>query len=122
MGAPLSTSYQTDKRPIRIEIFYFDGCPSYHEASENVNTALRELGVQAEVHLIAVTTNEEAAASKFLGSPSVRVEGVDVEMSHDPQADYSLRCRRYAFEGSVQGFPSTSILRLAIEKALESHE
>lgn len=122
MGAPSSTSYQTDKRPIRIEILYFDGCPNFHDAHANVKMVVGELGIQAEVELIDVTTDEEALARKFLGSPSVRVEGTDVESLPNSQPEYSLCCRRYAVAGAMQGFPSKSMIALAIQKSLESHE
>lgn len=122
MAAPSSTSYQTDKTPIRIEILYFDGCPNFPDAQANVKMVVGELGIQAEVELIDVTTDEEALARKFLGSPSVRVGGTDVESLPDSQPEYSLRCRRYVVEGAMQGFPSKSMIGLAIQRALESHE
>lgn len=121
MGAPSSTSSQTDRSPIRIELFYFDGCPNVHDAQLNLAAAVAESGIQAEVKLTTVTTDEEAAATQFLGSPSVRVEGFDVELFEDSQTEYSLRCRRYAVDGSVQGFPSKQMIRSAIQRALETH-
>ncbi len=55
---------------MRIDLLYFDGCPSWQEALKNMQAALAAEGLQAELHLIRVDGDVEAARMKFLGSPS----------------------------------------------------
>jgi hypothetical protein len=64
---------------MKIEVLYFDGCPNHMTAVEQVRQLLAEEGVPAEV--LEVNVSDESIAQKvgFLGSPSVRVNGLDVE-------------------------------------------
>jgi hypothetical protein len=62
----------------RVEILYFDGCPTYLEAEKTLREVLGEKGVDAEVELVAVNTDEGAQALRFAGSPTIRVDGEDL--------------------------------------------
>ena len=64
---------------MKIEVLYFDGCPNHRLAVEQVRQLLGEEGVSAEV--LEVNVSDESIAQKvgFLGSPSIRVNGLDVE-------------------------------------------
>jgi len=59
----------------RIELLYFDGCPSHTPAGEFLREALAEGGLEAEVELVAVNTDDEARRLRFPGSPTIRVDG-----------------------------------------------
>ncbi len=78
---------------MRIDLLYFDGCPSWQEALKNMQAALATEGLQAELHLIRVDGDVEAARMKFLGSPSFRVNGNDLWT--EQRARYNLSCRVY---------------------------
>jgi len=78
---------------MQIELLYFDGCPSWEGALENPKAALQAEGLQAEIHLVKVESDEEAARLKFLGSPSFRVDGVD--WWPEERKRYNLSCRVY---------------------------
>lgn len=98
----------------KIELFYWEGCPSYPEARQLLDDLLAERGVDAEVELREVRTDEEAEALRFPGSPTIRVDGHDV----DPRGAGSrpaLACRIYHLpDGRVSPIPS----REQIEGAL----
>lgn len=75
-----------------VELFYFDGCPGFEQLLPRV----RELAAgRAEVRLRAVTSPEAAEAVGFLGSPTLRVDGRDVEPGADGRTDFGLKCRLY---------------------------
>ena len=81
---------------MRIELLYFDGCPG-HEA---LLPRLRALaGEAAEVELRRVETPEAAEAERFLGSPTVRVNGRDVDPGAAGRTDFGLTCRLYPAAG-----------------------
>ena len=102
---------------MKIEVLYFDGCPNHKPAVERINELLREEGVSAE--LLEVNVNDGMIAQKvgFLGSPSVRVNGLDVEPEARTARDYGMMCRTYSVAGRREGLPSRDVLRQAIREA-----
>ena len=95
---------ETTRRP-RIEILSFDGCPNREPAIELVSRVTRERGVDAEVRVIDVPDAEAARAARFLGSPTIRVNGHDIEPGADARIDYVLSCRIFRSESGVSGQP-----------------
>ena len=63
---------------MRVEVLYFDGCPTYVSATRNVSEVLSELGMEAEVEMVAVNSDEDAKRLRFPGSPTIRVDGRDL--------------------------------------------
>jgi hypothetical protein len=59
---------------MRVEVLYFDGCPTYLETERTLREVLTEEGIEAEVELVAVNTDEEARRLWFPGSPTIRVD------------------------------------------------
>lgn len=81
-----------------------------------MNALLLE-NVAADVEEIEVATVELAQATSFLGSPSVRVNGKDVEADADKHDGYGLMCRTYYANGHTEGAPSVELIRAAIRSA-----
>lgn len=102
---------------MKIEVLYFDGCPNHKPAVERIHELLREEGVSAE--LLEVNVNDAMIAQQvgFLGSPSVRVNGLDVEPEARTARDYGMMCRTYSVDGRREGMPSREVLRQAIREA-----
>lgn len=92
---------------MQIELLYFEGCPSWQEA-------LALEGIQAEICLTCVTDNDHAAAVRFLGSPSFRVNGVD--LWPEERKGYNLSCRVYATPHGMKGAPTVAMLREALQQ------
>ena len=63
---------------MRVELLYFDGCPSYRNAEEDLRRVHAEEGVEAEVELVEVNSDEEARRLRFAGSPTLRIDGRDL--------------------------------------------
>src|SRR5712691_1946396 len=61
-----------------VEILYFDGCPNHEPALALVQRVSDELGVKPEIRLVNVPDPETAQRVRFLGSPTIRVDGRDV--------------------------------------------
>ena len=94
----------------RVEILYFEGCPNHEPAVRRVADVARELGVDVEIAETDVETPEHAQAMRFLGSPTIRVDGVDIEPSARSRTDFGYSCRTYA--GS--GVPSRPMIAAAL--------
>ncbi len=98
---------------MRVEVLYFDACPTYRAAEETLRGVLaRE---EAEVELVAVNTDEEAQRLRFPGSPTVRVDGEDLFPVPD-QAEYALGCRVYATPEGLRGSPTAEMLEEALRR------
>lgn len=101
---------------MKVEILYFDGCPTYREAEETLKEVLAEAGVGAEVEMVAVNTDDEAERLRFPGSPTFRVEGTDV-FPIGEREDWRLCCRVYATPEGLKGSPTREMLQQALERA-----
>ncbi len=97
-----------------VELFYWDGCPSWPEARELLEDVLAQTGAEASVRLSEVTSQEEAERLAFPGSPTIRVDGVDVD-ARGAHSRPALTCRIYHVgEGRVSPVPSREMLEEAI--------
>ena len=99
----------------KVEILYFDGCPTYLEAEKTLREILEEQGEDAEVKLVAVNTDEEARALRFAGSPTLRVDGEDL-FPVPERAEYALGCRVYATSEGLRASPTATMLSEALAK------
>ena len=94
---------------MKIEILYFDGCPSWEGGLKNLESALQEEGLPASVEMVKVMDDDDAARLKFLGSPHFRVDGQD--LWPEEREIYLLSCRVYPTPAGVKGFPTVAMLR-----------
>lgn len=94
---------------MKIEILYFDGCPSWEGGLKNLESALQEEGLPASVEMVKVMDDDDAARLKFLGSPHFRVDGQD--LWPEEREIYSLSCRVYPTPEGIKGFPTVAMLR-----------
>jgi hypothetical protein len=97
---------------MRIEILYVPGCPNYQPTLERIQEVLASETVRGEIHRVTVSTEAQAKALQFPGSPTVRVNGKDVEPGKTSAP--GLACRLYA---NRSGVPSEEVLRLAVSEA-----
>jgi hypothetical protein len=99
---------------MKVEVLYFDGCPTYEMATKTLREVLAEEGMEAEVHLVAINTDEEAQRLRFPGSPTVRIDERDLFPAPEREA-WRLGCRVYATPEGLSGFPTTEMLREALK-------
>ena len=99
---------------MKIELLYWDGCPSHPEARALLADVLRERGLDARIELREVRTDEEAQALGFPGSPTIRIDGRDVDPAGE-NARPALTCRIYHLpDGRVSPIPSRELLEEAL--------
>ena len=102
---------------MEVQLFYFDGCPSYEQALANVNDALRAEGLPETVEMVPVISDEDAQAKSFLGSPTIRVDGADLEGADADAGRYGCGCRVYEGDGGNVGWPSVARVRQSLQRA-----
>jgi len=97
-----------------IEVLGFDGCPNVEPAIALVERVLGESALDAEVRRVEVVDADAAARLRFLGSPSIRVDGRDIEPGADDRADHVFACRVYRTDTGMSGQPDERWLRDAL--------
>jgi hypothetical protein len=89
------------------------------DVSVNRERVAAEIGVQPEIELVEVDDAAAAAGLRFLGSPTVRVDGRDVEPGAEERRGAVLSCRVYRTERGVSGRPDEGWIRSALTGARE---
>ena len=97
-----------------VEVLYFDGCPNVEVAADQARRAIDGAGTPAEVRLVRIEGDEDAIRRRFLGSPTIRVDGVDVDQTAAARTDYGLQCRVYWVRGSLAGEPPVAWIEAAL--------
>lgn len=101
----------------RVELLFWDGCPSLPRALLDLRAALADAGLDPDaIELIEIKSDADAERERFTGSPTIRVDGRDVV---DPGGDpVQLACRVYRRrDGGVSPVPDPADLRDALEGA-----
>jgi hypothetical protein len=107
---------------MHVELLYWDGCPSHPQALRELQDAMRDVGLDpGAVEVRHVGTDEAAEAERFAGSPTIRVDGVDVVDPGDEPV--GLACRVYYLrDGRVSAVPDPDDVRDALRRALREQE
>jgi hypothetical protein len=104
----------TSERAPLVELLYFQGCPNHENALALVKKVAAELGIEADIRLINVPDPESASRLRFLGSPTVRIGGQDVEPGAEERTDFALSCRVFRTDRGFTGQPDERWVRDAL--------
>ncbi|HEK25193.1 MAG TPA: DUF2703 domain-containing protein [Hydrogenobaculum sp.] len=86
----------------KIEFLFFQGCPNSEPTYQNLLEALKELNINIPINSIDVKDLETAQKVKFMGSPSIYVNSIDIYTGKAPdQISYS--CRTFNINGNISG-------------------
>jgi hypothetical protein len=96
---------------MKIEVLYFEGCPNYLPAVDRLRTVLAREGLRAELIEIEVKDDSDANALQFFGSPTIRVNGLDIEAGSRQVGETGFVCRCYP-----GGLPSEEMIRAAVRE------
>ncbi len=103
---------------MRVELLFWDGCPSHPKALAELRGAMEELGLDpGQVSVREIHTDAQAQRESFIGSPTIRLDGVDIEpQSGEP---FGLTCRIYRLrDGRISPTPDPADVREALSAAL----
>jgi hypothetical protein len=90
---------------MRIELLYFEGCPSYEALLPALRALLQRQGIDERIDLRRVESPEAAERERFLGSPTVRIDGIDIDPGAGERDDFGLKCRLYRTAVGASGMP-----------------
>jgi hypothetical protein len=102
---------------MKIEVLYFLGCPNHVPTVDRVREVLEQEGTLADMVEVEVTDPAIAQQVGFLGSPSIRVDGQDVEHAARAARVFGITCRTYIDGGRRAGMPPPEWIRAAVREA-----
>lgn len=93
---------------VSLEVQYFDDCPNHTKMQNNIFEAIK--GLEDKIELKKVLVEDESTAKQvgFRGSPTLLINGEDIEGVPAPEAP-ALACRFYA-----GGIPSSDKIKKII--------
>lgn len=113
----MTTTERLGHRPV-IEVLYVGDCPHYPGTLALVERVRAELGIDTELRTSLIVDQVAAERARFPGSPTVRVDGRDVEPGSEPAAEYVVGCRLYRLEHRFAGQPEERWIREALLQAV----
>lgn len=101
---------------MRVELLFWAGCPSYPRALADLRAALLQSGLDPDVVVREIQSESAAEAEEFVGSPTIRIDGVDVQPAAGEA--FGLTCRVYRRrDGRVSPTPDPADLFDALRAA-----
>jgi hypothetical protein len=98
---------------VRVSFLYYEDCPSHDLALKRLREVMAEEDTPGEVEVVKVETEEQARELRFVGSPTIRVDGQDIDPPRD--SPYALTCRAYHLEEDrISPLPSKGMIRRAL--------
>ncbi len=102
---------------MRIEFLWFDDCPNHNAARSVLDAVLADRGIETLIESVRVSDLATGERVRFPGSPTIRVDGVDVDPGYVDEGDYTPRCRIYATSEGLRGVPERGWIEAAIDAA-----
>lgn len=97
---------------MRVEVLYIAGCPNHRPVVERVKKLLRQERISVPLTEIEIHDETEAKKMRFLGSPTIRINGLDVDPESRARTATGLACRYY-----TGGLPSEEMICAALRGA-----
>jgi hypothetical protein len=100
---------------MRVELLWWEGCPSYPETLADLQRTLAGAGLDSHVAMVEIKSDEQARRERFPGSPTIRIDGDDIfPVESEP---HSLTCRVYRLrDGRPSPTPDPEDLLEAIRR------
>lgn len=99
----------------RVELLWFRDCPNHDDARALLYAVIAEVAPGTPVEDIDASDPEVAVLRRFAGSPTIRVDGRDVEPGFMDPGDYTPRCRLYRTERGLKGLPDRNWIENALQ-------
>jgi hypothetical protein len=102
---------------VQVELLYFDGCPSHGALLPRLRELLVEADLDVPVQQRRIESDADAERQRFLGSPTLRVDGDDVDPGAARRSDYGLKCRLYPTDDGLRRAPPDAWVLGALARA-----
>jgi len=102
-----------------VEVLYTDACPFWKQTLKAINGVMKELRIAATVRRVEIKSEEEARRYRFPGSPTVRINGVDIDPSLKEVTAGYIGCKIYMFEGGTYEYPPREMITSAFKRLMK---
>src|SRR5215218_4944741 len=114
-----TSNYELGGTRLRVSFLYYEECPSHDLALQRLREVMAEESIANEVEVIKVETEDRARELRFVSSPTIRVDGQDIDPPSDSR--YVLTCRAYRLEDDrISPLPSKDMIRRALRSVAKS--
>jgi hypothetical protein len=96
---------------MRVELLYLDGCPHYESLLPRLRDLVAEQHPNVEIELRRIESVPDAEREGFLGSPTIRIDGGDIDPAAADRHDFGLKCRLYRSGAGTSGLPPEEWIR-----------
>lgn len=104
---------------MQVSFLYYEECPSHELALGRLREVMAEEDISSDVEVVKVETEDQARKLRFVGSPTIRVDGIDIVPPSDSM--YALTCRAYSLEDNrISPLPSREMIRRGFESPAKS--
>ena len=102
---------------MKVQVLFFDGCPNHEALLPHLHELLSSTGASTDIELVRVEDADVAERQRFLGSPTLRIDGEDVEPGAEERSDFGLKCRLFATPDGLRGMPADEWVLAALQRA-----
>ncbi len=103
---------------MKIELLSFEDSPNHDAAVDLLSSVLAEHLVSEPIDYVDVPDAETGERVRFPGSPTIRINGNDIDPNYEDSGDYALQCRVYATPDGYSGVPDRAWIESAIADAV----
>lgn len=107
---------------MRVELLFIADCPGREAVLPLLRRLIEEAGVPVPLIQQQITTSEQAHRTRFLGSPTIRVDDLDIEPGARDRDDFGIQCRLYSTPAGLRGVPDEALIRAALTASRSSRE
>ena len=107
---------------MKLEVLYFDGCPSHEALMPRLRELMAHASVDEPIELKHVESVAAAERERFLGSPTLRVDGQDVDPTAGERTDFGLKCRLYPSTDGLRGAVPDAFVLAALTQARDARD
>lgn len=100
-----------------VELLWFADCTNHAMARRMLEEVIAELVPGTPIRDLDASDPLTAERARFPGSPTIRVDGRDVDPSYVDPGDYTPRCRLYRTESGLRGLPERRWIEDALRRA-----
>jgi hypothetical protein len=102
-----------------VQLLWWRGCPSWEEALALVREEMESAGIDPRsLKVREIRTDDDAEHQGFAGSPTIRIDGRDLEP--EGEQPIGLSCRVYRLpDGRISPLPGRDLLRDSLRRAIE---
>ena len=101
---------------MKIKLFHNVSCHAWQQAESELEKALKEAGIKADHQVIVVESQKQAEEYKFPGSPTIQIDGKDIDPAAAKITQFAVdACRPYFWQGKAYDFPTKEMIFVALK-------